>query len=263
MMVEAMRTKYSHPPINELVLGVYFNPPLINLRSEHVGLFWRTVRDEFPKLQQQSPIGDLFIGAPNEHAPMPRYWLVAADDAHLLQIQRNAFLVNWRKRNDSDYPHFETVKKVFDQQYENLVAFLKAEADTGEVTIDVCELTYINLIEAGEYWKEVGGVSAVVPSFRPLEPKLTEAKLQDVNATSIFRFDERSTLSVNIRTGQNPSAKAPRLVLELRASGKPTAGTKSAADAWLAKAHDVIGECFNTITAPDIQQKYWVPKTEK
>src|SRR5581483_2193773 len=181
MMVEAMRTKYSHPPINELVLGVYFNPPLINLRSEHVGLFWRTVRDEFPKLQQQSPIGDLFIGAPNEHAPMPRYWLVAADDAHLLQIQRNAFLVNWRKRNDSDYPHFETVKKVFDQQYENLVAFLKAEADTGEVTIDVCELTYINLIEAGEYWKEVGGVSAVVPSFRPLEPKLTEAKLRDVN----------------------------------------------------------------------------------
>lgn len=257
-----MRTKYTHPPINELVLGVYFNPPLIHLRSEHVGLFWREVRDQFPVIRQQSPIGDVFVGAPNEHAPMPRYWLIAADDAHLLQIQRNAFLVNWRRRNSGQYPHFETVKQVFDANYDKLIAFLKAEAETPEVSIDVCELTYINLIESGDYWKDVGGIAAVVPSFRALEPVLAKATLQDVNATTIFKFDDRSSLSVNVRTGNSPSTKKSRLILELRASGKPSAGTKTAADAWFAMAHDVIGECFNTMTAPEVQQKYWIPKKD-
>jgi uncharacterized protein (TIGR04255 family) len=194
---------------------------------------------------------------------MPRYWLIAADDVHLLQVQRNAFIVNWRKRNDSEYPHFETVKQVFDTQYDKLIAFLKAEAETTEVAIDVCELTYINLIESGDFWKDVGNVAAVVPSFHALQPKLSSATLQDVNATSIFQFDKRSALNVNVRTGRNPSSKNPRLILELRASGKPSATTKTAADAWFASAHDLIGECFNTVTAPDVQQKYWMPKTEK
>jgi hypothetical protein len=34
------RREYKNPPINELVLGLYFDRHILPFRSEHVGLFW-------------------------------------------------------------------------------------------------------------------------------------------------------------------------------------------------------------------------------
>jgi hypothetical protein len=48
--------KFKFPPINELVIGVYFNTPLLGLRAEHIGLFWHGIRDAFPKVSQTGPI---------------------------------------------------------------------------------------------------------------------------------------------------------------------------------------------------------------
>ncbi len=35
-----MKVRFKNPPINELIIGVYFHPPLARLRSEHIGLLW-------------------------------------------------------------------------------------------------------------------------------------------------------------------------------------------------------------------------------
>jgi hypothetical protein len=45
----------------------------------------------------------------SEIYPMPRFWLEAEDGTILMQIQKNAFLFNWRKR-EAQYPHYENVK---------------------------------------------------------------------------------------------------------------------------------------------------------
>jgi hypothetical protein len=42
-----MTVKYGNPPINELVLGLYFDQPT-PMRAEYAGVFWASVRDEFP-----------------------------------------------------------------------------------------------------------------------------------------------------------------------------------------------------------------------
>jgi hypothetical protein len=47
-----------------------------------------------------------------EQFPTPRFWFEAADGITLIQLQKNAFIFNWRKR-DNDYPHFEAVKAAF------------------------------------------------------------------------------------------------------------------------------------------------------
>jgi uncharacterized protein (TIGR04255 family) len=118
-----MKIKYRNPPINELIIGVYFDQPILPLRSEHIGLFWSEVRGEFSKIQQQPELAFPIVGPPafqigftDEPYPMPRFWLISKNDAILLQIQKNAFLLNWRKR-DSDYPHFENVKSSFDKYF--------------------------------------------------------------------------------------------------------------------------------------------------
>ncbi len=35
-----MSLKYKNPPINELVIGIYFERDVTSLRSEYVGVFW-------------------------------------------------------------------------------------------------------------------------------------------------------------------------------------------------------------------------------
>jgi hypothetical protein len=39
-----MSVKFKNPPINELVIGVYFDGEVPSLRSEHIGLFWGEVK---------------------------------------------------------------------------------------------------------------------------------------------------------------------------------------------------------------------------
>ena len=85
-----MRIKFQNPPINELVMGTYFNPPLANFRNEHIGLLWSKFRDEFPHVAQQPPIGDaeFMMALGGELFPMPRYWFIAEDQVSLLQVQK-------------------------------------------------------------------------------------------------------------------------------------------------------------------------------
>jgi uncharacterized protein (TIGR04255 family) len=253
-----MRREYENPPLNELVIGVYFKPHLLNLRSEHIGIFWKKVRDEFPQAQQQGPIREVLMEAPNEVFPMPRYWFVARDGALLLQIQRNAFIVNWRKK-DKLYPHFHSVKNVFDINFGRFVEFLRSETGTDEVIIDTCELAYINMIEStgAEGWKGPAHIADIVPSYRPLNLAIDGGHLEGVNSVNVFRVAEDQSLTVKITTGTRTAEKVPVLIFEQRVSGQPIVGTKTASDAWFTRAHDVTGACFNSLTHPDIQKHVW------
>ena len=69
-----MREKLSHPPVNELIIGVYFNPPMLDVYTYHIGIFWEKLRNRYPRVEQRDPIGNLFIEVPNEMFPMPRFW---------------------------------------------------------------------------------------------------------------------------------------------------------------------------------------------
>src|SRR5690554_3197923 len=114
-----MTIKFENPPINELIIATYFNQLMTNMSSEHIGLFWSRIRREFPKIQQQLPVGGdpLFDVHGNDVFPMPRYWFMSDDHANLIQLQKNAFMFNWR-RKDSDYPHFdENLKVRFDEYF--------------------------------------------------------------------------------------------------------------------------------------------------
>ena len=53
----SMPRKYKNPPVNEVVIGVYFNDSILAMRAEHVGLFWSSIASEFPEASQNVPIG--------------------------------------------------------------------------------------------------------------------------------------------------------------------------------------------------------------
>jgi uncharacterized protein (TIGR04255 family) len=261
-----MTVKFKNPPINELVISAYFNPPLFQLRSEHIGLFWSKIKKDFPVADQQPPVGGVetfeFVG--NDVFPMPRYWFVAADEVNLLQVQKNAFMLNWRRR-DAEYPHFdEHLKPTFDRYFTAFEDFLRSEIRITDLKIDLCELTYINTIEACEYWSGPDDTPKVIPSFSIFSTGADTSGPTAFHCTYAYGLDESLQLKVTIRSAvssQKPGV--PVLVFEIRAAGRLGQVSKSSADAWFDRAHEAIINCFVGMTNKDIQHTYWQPVGEK
>ena len=257
-----MKTRFENPPINELVIATYFNPPLFTLRSEHVGLFWSRIRDEFAAVEQQAPVGgaEAFEQLSGEFFPMPRFWFVADDKINLIQLQKNAFMLNWRRR-DAEYPHFaENLKPAFDKYYRIFEDFAREDVGIQDIKIDLCELTYINTIEACEYWRGPQETARVIPSFVLPETGIETSAAPAFNCTYVYVVSKDLQLRVGIRNGEATAKQGtPMLVIEIKATGRLGQVGKSAADAWFERAHDAIIACFVGMTSKDIQHTYWKP----
>ena len=218
-----MKIRFENPPINELVMATYFNPPLFSLRSEHIGLFWSKIRDEFPTATQQQPVGGAETVGPigGEFFPMPRFWFMAEDEIKLIQVQKNAFMINWRRR-DSEYPHFaENLKPAFDKYYRVFEDFARADAGVEEIKIDQCELSYINTIEACEYWRGPQDTARVIPSFSRLETGGASSAAQAFNCAYVYTLAQDLQLRVVIRNGEAAAKpRTPVLIVEIKATGR-------------------------------------------
>jgi uncharacterized protein (TIGR04255 family) len=261
-----MNIKYKNPPINELVIGVYFDRPVQTLRSEHVGLFWSSVRTKFPSIGQQPMITPPVFGGSgfaiewtgqNEVYPMPRFWLEGLDGSTVIQIQKSAFLFNWRKR-ESDYPHYETVKAAFDENFARFSRFLQKEVQA-QPALQIAELNYINVIESCEYWRGPQDTANVFPNFRMIiSPESEALRPIEFNQVTTQQVAPDLSLTTSIRNGRSIlGSRDPVLVFEFRALGLLGAADKAEADAWFDRAHETIGNCFTTVTNPDIQRRYW------
>ncbi len=260
-----MKVRFHNPPINELVIATYFNPPLFTLRNEHIGLFWSRIRDEFPAVEQQAPVGgaEAFEHIGGEFFPMPRFWFVAEDNVNLIQLQKNAFMLNWRRR-DAQYPHFaENLKPVFDKYFRVFEDFAREDAGVQDIKIDLCELTYINTIDVCEYWQGPQDTAKVIPSFAIPETGIESSAAPAFNCTYVYVPSNDLQLRVSIRNAEVAAKPGtPVLVLEIKASGRLGQVGKSTADEWFERAHDAIIASFVGMTSEDIQRTYWKPVVE-
>ena len=264
-----MNVRFKNPPINELVIGAYFDPPLLALRSEHIGLFWERLRDIFPTVEQREPLSGVaqspgpggVVTISNEFLPMPRYWFVSEDNVNLIQVQKNAFLLNWRSR-DTDYPHFtEHLKPNFDKYYGIFERFLREDVGEQSVRIGLCELTYVDLIEPCTYWQGPQDTSNVIPSFVLPDCGLGDSVASAFNTVYRYELGPRSQLHVAIRTTEAANEPdSPRLVLEFKALGHLGGVPKSDTASWYSEAHDAIVSRFLNMTSKDVQRIYWLPE---
>ena len=258
-----MSITFENPPINEVVVSTYFTPQLSDFRSEHVGLFWEKIREEFPVARQQPPTASLMASGLDVNAdelfPMPRYWFIADDDISLIQIQKDAFMFNWRRRDDA-YPRFHRdIKPTFDRYYGLFSEFVREEVQIEAPSIDLCELTYINALERCEFWEGPQDTTKVHPF---ISNSLSRHKcFSDLrNSTAITITESKpicNLISVYEAELWRSKMDAPVLIFEIRASARLGQVTKSEADEWFERAHDCIIRCFAGMTDQDIQRSYW------
>lgn len=148
---------FGKPPLNEVVLGVQFVPP-VGYQQIHAGEVWSLYRDEYPIVEEQPPLPPQFetFGAPQPSqlrigfvagSQHDRFWFLSENREQLIQFQNDRLLHNWRKIGDgtNPYPRFESMIQKFEGELHKLEQFA-SRLHSQNLSCNQVEVTYINHI---------------------------------------------------------------------------------------------------------------------
>ncbi len=258
--------EYDNPPVIEVVFGVQYKE-LEELKIPHVGIFWEKIgKDEYPECQEMPTLAhvvesyDLTSTPPQqtietrEFPPLPRLFFVNKEKNHLIQLQRDRFLQNWRKlRQDVTYPRY---KELFPRFLSSWRLFSEVVSELGirELRTNQYELTYVNHIAQGDGWDNLSDIGKVFPEFQCKPDNRFLPEPENVRWRRIYRFpEEKGRLHVSLRHAISIETKKPLLVLNLTARGF----AKGDLACWFDMAHEWIVRGFADLTGPDIQKTVW------
>ena len=249
--------KYQSPPIDEIVCGIRFDS-IKKLRSGHIGILWQKLRPDFPDIEDHI----LVHPAPREDLenpdklPLPRVWFIHKNENDLVQLQRNRFLHNWRKRLPEDeYPGYARVIDNFEKYLSCLQAFL-VEENLGSLVAQEYELTYIDLIPKGNGWENLRDLGRVFPNLLSLtRQSIFSTDIRNINWQTVLALpNDLGQLRVALRNGTRVSDNQQFLHVEFNAhSNQPYQPMRD----WFDAAHDAVIELFSTLVSDEIQGKYW------
>ncbi len=231
---------FDKPPLVEVVLGVQFSP-LEALKTPHYGDFWQTIKNEFPTLEDHPPLPPTIerfgtAGPPTIEftnvPPIRRSWFVSPDKTGIIQLQRDRFLHNWRRVQESDtYPRYDQVMKPFLAKLELFSKFV-ADNNLGELKHNQYELTYVNRIAQDEAWISNAQTGRIFPDlcWRTTSDRFLPEP-EAVNWNTKFVLPENSgRLHVSLRTVVLPNGES-NLFLEMNARGFPQGRNESGMEA--------------------------------
>lgn len=255
---------FDDPPLIEVVHGVQFRP--LNLSIIHPGQFYQRITDRYPQVQAREPLAPVrevfgpaafMPGFRFEMAPpaeMPRAWFISADNAHIVQMQRDRLLHNWRfVEHGAPYPHYSAMRSEFARLYSEIADFAANHA-LGDVAPDQVEMTYISHFSSKESDGNAPNPASVLriwsDSLGPEWPN----PLEDVSFSVRYQIlgsggAAIGRLYATLATFLQPNGRR-LLQLELTARGAPQTSDWNGVAMFLDIAHDHIVRCFAGITTP-------------
>ena len=256
---------FKDPPVDEVVLGVQFEPP-VGYTSVYAGKIWDLFRDEFPivnEVPRLEPQFEVFGGNPTPGfqfsfgaGPLrSRLWFISADENHLLQVQEDRFFLNWRKRpNGSEtgvpYPRYEQISATYRTTIGRLDRFFRDHFGSG-LKITQAEAAYFNVMPI-ESFSSVGTIFSFLNAgdlnLEGFATNLVELMVDEAgNPTARGYYELQSLMMAD---GQ----KLARLGLTVR--GKPGGDEISDGLAFIDAARLNIISRFCDLTTLEAQKKW-------
>lgn len=214
--------------------------PLAGFSLGDFGLFWASIRDQFPRTETREAI-DHKIESPHfrpqtfqlrlaEGHELPRCFYFSESGTELVQVQANRFSFNWLGRDGGSYPRSEATMARFCELFEIFKAFVD-ERKLGPLNLVQCELVNVNIVPVAEFGNSFADAGKVfkVPEpegidFLPPESYITNTQHQIIGAEGLVgRL--YVVLSPVIRVDDDQQAYR----FELTARGAPGAGEKGIA----------------------------------
>lgn len=263
--------KFKEPPVVELALGVQFER-LERLKAVHYGLWWQAIREQFPKVEEHAPLGPIMepfdltqpveVNVQISDSPPPmRWWFLTKEATRLIQIQEDRFVYNWRKRAASNepYPSYDDLIEDFMGYLKSFCAFL-AEGKHGLFNPNMCEITYVNHVVAGNEWKDHSEMHKVTTLVAPRYSDGYLPPMEGIgfNTTYLMKQDTRALgrLKVNVAPAFRGKDKLPVTVLNVSAFALPSSKDVDGVRAALDRAHEWTVRGFASVT-PTEMHKVW------
>jgi len=253
---------FDTPPAVETLLAVRF-APLKKWQVSHFGLFWNRIRDEYPRSEVHSAISSVetpvmfcFPEEPHSEFDVPiRCWFMNRNEATLIQIQRDRFIHNWRKREAAQsYLHYDELRPDFQRNWARFREFLSVER-LGDAKVVECEVTYINQIERGQGWESFADLPSVVTSWRGSESTEFLPDPSLVSFNSVYPMDARDgTLRVGLQPAFRPADNKEVIQLTVTGLCRPAESTDEEIFMCLDAARSWVVQGFTGITSSKMHQ---------
>jgi uncharacterized protein (TIGR04255 family) len=269
--VEKPTTKlpeFQYPPVIETVLGVQFEPlPKFNI--SHLGLYWHRIRERYPDSDIQPPLGSVTeaFGSDSKRAPSfgiefvqapdVRCWFIAPQKTELIQVQRDRFIVNWRKvAGDEVYPRYSWFKPRFVDEWSRFKQFLHDEG-LGDPVVNQAEVTYVNHFDMGKEWKSFGDLPKVLSVWRGEGSQSFLPAPEFVQINNRYELpDQSGRLHVLLQPGIRRRDAKELLQLTLTARGKPKPSDLDGVLKFFDLGHEWIVNGFTDLTTSEMH-KLW------
>jgi len=262
---------FAHPPINEVVLSVQFRA-LPNFGNGHIGILWSRYRKDYPELEEKPALQSVFetfgVGQPTPPGiqiqtllapPMSRFWFVSGSGHELIQVQQDRFLHNWRQREEEQpYPHYEAIRERFEKELAIFESFVRDE-NLGELRMNQCEVTYINVIEMEETTPHLT-LETITPLWAGTLSEEIESEGENPQIRCSFRLVEDGKPIGRVHVKFDPAHRnvdrKQVIRLEITARAKPAEESAAAALRLLNQQRAHVVKMFAAVTTPTMH-KLW------
>jgi uncharacterized protein (TIGR04255 family) len=225
--------EFDNPPVSEVAISIEF-APLANLRASDPPKFWASLRDEYPNFEVQPPVISFpeDLTRPNWGQTPPtvtiqqvqptsqRYWFATEPAAWLVQVQRDRFVINWRKVTGAEtYPRYlASVRPRLLHEWERFCSFIRQNG-IGEIAIRRCEVAYVNDIPKDEGWRTLREAMLLLSPFAETMPFRFLPQLETLNFHGSFSFPDapgRLHFAINHLLRQTDAREVLQLALTAR-----------------------------------------------
>lgn len=261
--------EYENPPVTEVVCGVLFKP-LSSLLTPHVGLLWEKFKQDYPLCQEVPPLApsiEVFEETPERAEitlalsgipPLPRVWFIDPRNNGIIQIQRDRFLLNWKKnRLEDEYPRYHRVFQLFQKHLSAFQQFLQ-ENQLEDISVLQYELSYVNHILQGEGWDSLADIEKVFPIFSWQNLPDDFPEVEAINwRTTLALPNRHGRLHIAIRNAFRSPDERPLLLFELTARGIGNPRSLLSMQEWFDLAHQFIFQGFDNLASQEIHNNIW------
>jgi uncharacterized protein (TIGR04255 family) len=259
---------FAKPPVVETVLDVCF-APLAAWGIPHFGLFWQSIREEYPTFKDQPPIifqregfGEkalqpLTIAFEVMNLPEARCWFEDISGARLIQVQHDRFIHNWRRTDEhKEYPRYkQVIRPAFEKEWKRFCGFLERE-QIMLPDVQQCEVQYINHIELSGWSSFADLIDALGEwpgtrgkEFLPIPENMSFS-------TSYLMPGNAGRLRIIMQPAIRSADGKPVVQLNLIARGRPSSSSTEDILNWFDVGREWIVRGFTDFTSQRMHQTW-------
>jgi uncharacterized protein (TIGR04255 family) len=259
-LLKSPTIKFDNPPIVEKVMGIRFEK-LSNWGLPHFGLFWQTIKEEFPQFSVLNAIASIEQSLPQPQLltidDSVRCWFRSQSQAKIIQVQRDAFLFNWPLPPDCQvYPSHENVLPEFKESWQNFCLFLTKNG-LDIPTVKSCEITYINNLKRGNDWENVEDLSSILRQWNVLSKELSDVRPTLASFQLNYLLpDIESNLNISLQPALMVEDSREIFQISITVIGKPASQDVEDMLYWFNAGREYIVRSFVDLTTDEIQKKW-------